>query len=156
MTELVNINKLKLLKRNPRTISKSQFEKLKISLTNDPNFLDHRPILINVINDEYHVYAGNQRVRAAKQLGWKQITCSIEHNLSDEQMKKRIILDNAHYGENDFDILANDFDIDLLLDCGYTDKDFDLDGSINDLKDSNDLDEKDTKIKLCPHCNGEL
>jgi ParB-like chromosome segregation protein Spo0J len=156
MTELVNINKLKLLKRNPRTISKAQFEKLKQSLINDPNFLDHRPILINVIDDEYHVYAGNQRVRAAKQLGWKQITCSIDHNLSDEQMKKRIILDNAHYGENDFDILANDFEIDMLIDCGYTEKELHLDDSANDLIEDSNKNEKDSKTKLCPHCNGEL
>ena len=35
---------------------------------------------------------------------------------SDEEIiKKRIVVDNSHYGFWDFEILANEFDVDLLL-----------------------------------------
>ena len=68
MIETIEIKKLKLLERNPRSITKAQLEKCKDSLMRDPDFLDQRPILVNVIDGVYHVYAGNMRVRAAKKL----------------------------------------------------------------------------------------
>ncbi len=155
MLEVVEIKKLKLLERNPRTISKAQMEKCMASLSNDPDFLDQRPILVNVVDGVYHVYAGNMRVRAAKKLGWKKITCNIDHELPDDLIKRRIILDNAHFGVNDDEILANDYDIDLLIDCGYSAESLLQDFDVHD-QDDQESDELEKKIKHCPHCNGEL
>jgi ParB-like chromosome segregation protein Spo0J len=156
MIETIEIKKLKLLERNPRSITKAQLEKCKDSLMRDPDFLDQRPILVNVIDGVYHVYAGNMRVRAAKKLGWKNIMCSVDHGLLEETIQRRIILDNAHFGVNDDDILAADYDIELLIDCGYTEESLQLDVAIDEK--SIDVDESETakKIKYCPHCNGEL
>ncbi len=153
--ELIDVKKLKLLDRNPRKITKTQMEKLMQKLMAKPEFLQKRPVLVNVIDDVYQVYAGNQRVRAARKLGWKQIPCSVSFNMSDEEMKEEVIMDNAHFGEDDYEILANDYDIDLLLSCGFTEAQLHLDlpSPVEELEEA---EEKEEKVKYCPHCNGEL
>lgn len=116
----LKVNELKLLEKNPRKITKSQLEKLSKSLEEDPEYLKKRPVLVNKIDNTYHVYAGNQRVRAAKKLKWKTIPCSIDENLDEKTKKKRTIKDNQSFGEFDYDILANEWDYDLLLESGMT------------------------------------
>jgi len=136
--QLIKISSLKLLENNPRTITKEQMQKLCKSIQDDPEFLKCRPVLVNKTCvwpelskhdedgetlrriDTLTVYAGNQRVRAAKKLKMKEIPCIIEENLCDEIMKKRTILDNKTFGNFDFDILLNEFDTEMLLDCGFT------------------------------------
>jgi len=155
MIENFLIKNLTLLERNPRTISKEQMSKLCKSITEDADFLNCRPVLVNHVDGKYIVYAGNQRVRAAKFLKMKEIPCIIEKDLDDAVMKKRIVLDNKTYGEFDFDMLANEFDIEMLLDCGFDAEA--LTGSIQEIE-SSDIEEKkdDKKIKKCPHCDGIL
>ena len=122
--QLIKISNLKLLENNPRTITKEQMQKLCKSIQDDPNFLICRPVLVNsksvLTGRELIVYAGNQRVRAAKKIKMKEIPCIIETDLCDEIMKKRTILDNKTFGNFDFDMLLNEFDNDMLLDCGFT------------------------------------
>ena len=98
MIENIKIKDLFLLERNPRKISKSQMVKLQESLIKDPGFLDSRPVLVNRRDGANIVYGGNQRVRAAKSLKWKEIPCSVEIDLSDELMASRVIKDNQTYG----------------------------------------------------------
>jgi DNA modification methylase len=121
MLKELPISKLILLEKNPRRISQQQMDKLQKSIQDDPNFLICRPVLVNKVDDKFLVYAGNQRVRAAKKLGWKKIQCNIDENLTEEKVKQRVIKDNKTYGEFDFDILANEWDVDLLKDCGFID-----------------------------------
>lgn len=117
----VPISKLTLLKENPRKITKEQFEKLCKNIQNDPNYFNLRPVLVNAIDGNFTVYAGNQRIRAAKKLGWKEVPCIIETDLDAETIKKRIILDNIHHGEFDWDMLSAKYDALELLDLGFTD-----------------------------------
>jgi len=156
MTENIAIKNLTLLERNPRKITKEQMVKLCKSIEEDPAFLQNRPVLVNYVDGKNIVYAGNQRVRAAKQLKMKTIPCIIEKDLPEDLVRKRIILDNKTYGIFDFDILANEYEIDLLLDCGFDASD--LVGPVHEIDDS-DIDEEKTKekaAKTCPHCNGLL
>ncbi len=155
MIEMIDLKKLKLLERNPRTITKTQMEKLKQKLNDKPEFLHKRPILVNVVDEEYQVYAGNQRVRAARKLKWKQIPCIVSHNLSADEIKEEIVLDNVHYGDHDYEMLANDFDIDLLIDCGFTEAQLHLDLP-DPVEIIDEAEEKEVKEKYCPHCNGKL
>lgn len=129
MAEIVlkKLSELTLLEKNPRKIDKLQFDKLCQSLQNDPGFLHDRPVLVHSSQGQLQVYAGNQRVRAAKKLGWKEIPCIIEENLTDEIIKARIVKDNTHFGEFDYDILANEFDMEMLFDAGLKPEDFGLD-----------------------------
>lgn len=153
--EMIDLRKLKLLERNPRKITKTQMEKLKQKLMAKPEFLQKRPVLVNVVDDVYQVYAGNQRVRAARKLGWKQIPCSVSFNMTDEEMKEEVIMDNAHFGEDDYEILANDYDVDLLLSCGFTEAQLHLDLPAP-VEELDSQEEREEKVKYCPHCNGEL
>lgn len=160
--ENIKISKLKLFDQNPRRISREQMNKLCRSIESDPDYLQCRPVLVNVdtLEDEsgknseiFHVYAGNQRIRAAKKLGMKEIPCIISYGLEEKTIKDRMIKDNATYGEWDFDQLANCFDIESLVECGLTEKQ--LMGIFEDDNEENKKkDEK--KGKFCPHCNGAL
>lgn len=146
------INKLKLLENNPRKIDKQQFEKLCNNITKDPGYFTNRPCLVNHMADanEMIVYAGNQRLRAAKKLGWKEVPCIIDINLSEEMMNDRVILDNLHHGENDDDMLANLFDPARLLDLGFKESYF------NGWEEEETKTEKKKKVKNCPNCGHEL
>jgi ParB-like chromosome segregation protein Spo0J len=152
-TEYIPISKLKLLERNPRRITKEQMTKLENSLKNDPEFLNCRPILVNDNNGTLEVYAGNQRVRAAKKLKWKEVPCIIEKDLDPEVMKARTIKDNFHAGTFDYDLLSCDYDIDMLLDCGFTTEQLEIDVDIIDIEEKN-KESKESKGKSCPHCGG--
>jgi DNA modification methylase len=122
--EHIPISQLQPLERNPRRISKDQMAKLVKSLREDARFLECRPILVNHTTDDngvhiYQVYAGNQRLQAAKRLKWRSVPCIIDMGLDENIMKSRIIKDNKTYGEFDYDILNNEYD-DYLLDAGFT------------------------------------
>ena len=149
----IPIKDLTLLERNPRKITKDQFDKLCKSIQIDPNFLFNRPVLVNNSKNKLIVYAGNQRVKAAKKMGWKDIPCIIENDLSEDLMKERIIKDNKHYGEFDFDILANEWDLDVLLDSGFSAEE--IVGSIQDIES---VEKSEDKIEeaYCEKCQQKL
>jgi len=153
--EYINICDLVLLERNPRKITKDQFKKLCKSLEEDRSFLDARPVLVNRIDEKNIVYAGNQRVQAAKKLKWKNVPCIVENNLDEKTIKSRIIKDNAHYGEFDYDILYADYDIQMLEDSGFTPEQ--LTGDYGDVQDLGCGEEKKTKaLTCCPNCGHEF
>lgn len=153
--EKVLISKLKLLENNPRKITKEQFEKLCKSLEKDPDFLWKRPCLVNKEGETYTVYAGNQRVRAAKKLKWKEIPCIIDNELCLKTINERIIKDNKSYGDFDFDILANEWDLDLLIDAGFTPSELAI-APIAEIEDKNEENETKKKTTTCPSCGYEI
>ena len=154
--EMVPISKLSLLKNNPRTITKDAFTRLCDSLINDPMFLKCRPILVNEVDDELIVYAGNQRARAAKKLKWKEVPCIIEKNVSEDLIKQRVLKDNRHDGEFDYDILAADYDIDTLIDCGFTTEELHLGLSKDENDESENDDNNDEDECKCPNCGKKM
>lgn len=125
--EQIPIKNLSLLENNPRRISKEQMQKLVESLKNDPDFLLKRPVLVNKIDDKLQVYAGNQRIRAAKKLKWKTIACIVDKDVPKNVMKSRIIKDNQTFGEFDFDILANEWNPEDLVEWGFTEDELSFD-----------------------------
>lgn len=119
------IDSIILLEKNPRSISKSQLNKLAKDIKEDPNFLIQRPPLINFINGEYICYAGTQRIKAAQINNQTEIYCLIEENVSKKIQNKRMIIDNLHRGKWDEEkLLQFDFDIIELKDLGF--KDFEV------------------------------
>lgn len=131
--EDIPIKKLVLLEKNPRRITAIQLEKLCDSIKDDPDFLKERPVLVNYIEGIYKVYAGNQRVQAAKKLRMKTIPCSVVKDLPEDVMRKRVIKDNKTFGEFDFDMLANEWEYDDLLAAGFEDKDLGVLSGVQDL-----------------------
>lgn len=110
IAKYVPVDELALLENNPRTIKKEAFEKLKKSVNEYREYFEGRPCLANKVGDKITVFAGNQRLRAARALGWKEVPCVIYENLSAEEQQRLTIKDNVQLGEWDFDLLANEFD----------------------------------------------
>ncbi len=112
-------SELKLFDRNPRTISREAMEKLKASIERDPEFMTLRPI---VVDESMTVLGGNQRLRAIRELGMDEIPDSWvarSEDLTDEQKRRFVVLDNLAAGEWDVDLLANEYDVSELDDLGF-------------------------------------
>ena len=122
------ISELKELEDNPRTIKKQDFENLKKSIKDFPEMREMREI---VVDEDYTVLGGNQRLRAMRELGIEKAPVKIVKGLSDYKKREFIIKDNISNGEFDMDILANQWDADELLDWGM----FDVKHGIKDEKD---------------------
>jgi len=57
----IAIEKLKSSGRNPRKITKAAIERLKKSISENPDFFKARPILVNHVGDDYVIIGGHQR-----------------------------------------------------------------------------------------------
>lgn len=115
--EKIKISKLKAATYNPRQISTKQYKDLKKSIT---KFGLVDPIIVNEYFTEnyYVVIGGHQRLKICKELGYTDIACIIL-NLNKEQERELNIRLNKNTGYFDIDILANEFDIDNLVDWGF-------------------------------------
>jgi len=111
--EKKEINKLKPNPDNPRTISKDKFKKLVKSIKEFPEMLKIRPI---VVDENFIVLGGNMRLQALKKLGIKETHYIQEKDLTPEQKEQFIIKDNVGFGEWDWDMLANEWDVSKLDD----------------------------------------
>lgn len=103
---------------NPRVLRDDRFQKLKKSIQEFPKMLSLRPM---VIDNQNHVLGGNMRLRALQDLGYKEIPddwVRRADDLTDDEKKRFIIVDNVSFGEWDFDELANNWDLNNLSDWG--------------------------------------
>ncbi len=126
----IKINKIKENTSNPRFIGKDKFKKLVKSLKEFPEMLKLRPI---VVDDNNIILGGNMRYKAAVELGMKEIWVIQADDLSEKQKQEFIIKDNVGFGEWDWDILANDWDVKKLEDWGLVGFPFEED--ITELKE---------------------
>ena len=122
---------LKELPGNPRTIKKDQFEKLKQSIKDNADYFEARPIILSDRTGELVILAGNQRYKAAKAIGLKEVPTILLPNLSEEREREIIIRDNVENGDWDWDALFNEWDTDKLQEWGVTN----IKQSIQDEKD---------------------
>ena len=139
----VKIGTLKAHPNNPRTIKNDAFKKLCESIKEDPEYFEARPCLVN---KAMVIFAGNQRWRAAQEIGLKQVPVIIMDNPALET--KRMLRDNMSAGDWDFGILENSFDQTMLTDVGFNLSDF-PEPEINTIEGENDAPKiRNTKIKL--------
>ena len=113
--ELVKISKVKPNENNPRLIKDIKFKKLVTSIKEFPEMLKLRPI---VVNKDMVVLGGNMRLKACKEAGLKEVYILKADDLTEEQQKEFIVKDNVGFGEWDWDILANEWDVDKLDEWG--------------------------------------
>ena len=116
-----DIKSLKGAKYNPRKISKKQYEDIKESLMSLDMVI---PIVVNINHKRMNrIIGGHQRVAVAKELGMKEVPCILV-NYTEKKEKEANIRFNKSGGEWDWEKLDDFFDIDDLLDLGFTKKDF--------------------------------
>ena len=99
---------------NPRVIRDERFNKLCRSITDFPQMMELRPI---IVDGGGMILGGNMRFQALKTTGMKEIPdCWVKeaHELTEDQKREFIIKDNVGFGERDFDLLANGWDADDL------------------------------------------
>jgi hypothetical protein len=115
--------------KNPRLIKEERFKKLVRSLENLPDFTAIRAI---ILDEDKKIIGGNMRFRAMQHLGWKtaivqvydreyhaQTKAALELGKSYEDVcREMVIRDNVSFGEDDLDILANEWDATELNDWG--------------------------------------
>lgn len=144
----MRIHDIKPDPKNPRKISKDEYEKLLKSIKDDPKLLNAKPIIIDENNV---ILGGHQRYKACLELGIENVPVIVMANLSERERKKLLIIDNTHNGEFDFDMLANDnWDLHDLAEWGVN-----LDFFIPTIEEPKEIDNT-KKGKICPNCGVSL
>ena len=106
-----NDGQIEGVKRNPRTISEADMEKLKKSLQDHPDMTALRELVVYPHGDKFVVLGGNMRLRAMRMLGYKDAPCKvIPIETPTEQLNAFIVIDNGDFGAWDWDALANEWD----------------------------------------------
>jgi hypothetical protein len=111
----VKLSEVKSNPNNPRIIKDDKFKKLVKSIMEFPKMLEIRPI---VVNADMIVLGGNMRLKACKEAGLKEVPVIFAHDLTEDEQKQFIIKDNVGFGEWDWDMLANEWEPELLEDWG--------------------------------------
>ncbi len=112
------LSELRKLENNPRTISAKDFEILKKSIADNPDYFEARPILLSDRTGELVIIAGNQRYDAAKALGLDEVPTYLIPNLTEEREREIVIRDNVNNGEWDLEKLAEEWSDLNLADWG--------------------------------------
>ena len=143
--KVVKITEIKANPNNPRILKDDKFKKLVISIEKFPEMADVRPIVVNM---DMVVIGGNMRLRAMKEVGWKEAPVQMV-DWTEEQQKEFIIKDNLGYGEWDWDDLANNWDEQELTDWG-------LDIPSFNNEDMTEIKDNTKAAVVCPSCGVTL
>ena len=122
----MKLSEIKVNKSNPRIIKDEKFKKLIKSLEDFPKMMEFRPI---VVNDDGMILGGNMRYRALLDLGYKEVPdnwVKKASDLTDDEKRRFIIVDNLSFGEHDWDALANEWDSEELESWGLDLPGFDI------------------------------
>lgn len=164
-----NDGQLEGISKNPRFLKESEHDKLKKSLTDSPEFLEYKPLMVYAIdNGNYVTICGNMRLRVANELRldghseFDTIPCVVlKSDTPIEKIKEYAIKDNVQAGNWDWDELANgEWETDDLqnwgVDCSFLNTDED-DTDIDELfEDVKNTESKVKDIKLSVHIPQEL
>lgn len=121
-----NINELKHNPNNPRR-NDGAVNTIALSIQ---KYGFRNPLIIDADNV---VYCGNTRLKAAKQLGIKEVPCIVADDLTEQQIREYALLDNKtnEIAEWDEDLLQEELDV---LDLG----EFELDWGVEDFVTENE------------------
>ena len=105
--------------KNPRHITETEFKQLKKSL--DTFGLIDKPIInADAANT---IIGGHQRKHVLEANGETECECWVpDRELTEREVEELNIRLNKNTGQWDFDVLANEFQLDDLLDCGFSEK----------------------------------
>lgn len=164
-----NDGQLEGISKNPRYLKESEHDKLKKSLTDSPEFLEYKPLMVYAMdNGNYVTICGNMRLRVANELRldghseFDTIPCVVlKADTPIEKIKEYAIKDNVQAGNWDWDELANgEWKTDDLqdwgVDCSFLNTD-ENDTDIDELfEDAQNTESKAKDIKLSVHIPQEL
>lgn len=134
------------LPKNPRFIRDERFAALCTSIRDNPEYMPARPI---IVNEDGCILGGNMRFRACKANGMTTVPASWIQRVvgwSIDKQKRFIIMDNRGFGEDDFDALANEWEVEDLIAAGFTEADLGIFDNANKVED---------EYKDMPDCDNE-
>ena len=140
--ETKKLSDLKPAPYNPRTSNKKQEKNLKESLS---KFGLVEPIIFNQRTG--YIVGGHFRVRELKKLGYKSVDCVIVDLSEDDERELNVRL-NANTGAWDFDLLANEWNVDELVEWGLEGIPFDI--------EEEPIEIEDKQIETCEKCGKQI
>jgi ParB-like chromosome segregation protein Spo0J len=114
----MKLSEIKPNPNNPRVIKDEKFDKLVKSIKDFPKMMELRPMVINADNI---VLGGNMRLKALKELGYKEVPgewVKRAEDLTEDEQRQFIIKDNVGFGEHDWEMLATEWDAEELEEWG--------------------------------------
>ena len=136
--------------RNPRQIKVDQVKRLQESLD---EFGQPETIAIGPGNE---IYNGHQRLKSwADKHGDLEVDVRVANRelTEKEREKLTVFLHKGAAGEWDFDVLANEFDVDDLLDWGFEDWELQLQGIADpEFKEYDESIADEVEYHECPEC----
>jgi hypothetical protein len=97
-----NTGQIPFVPENPRRIKDEQFELLKKSIQESPEMKVLDEVKVFLYNGQYIAIGGNHRLRAYKELGWKNVRCKIlPDDTPAEKLCEYIMKENMQYATND-------------------------------------------------------
>ena len=110
--------------RNPRKMSKTDAEQLKKSIQKY-GIIDKL-----IITTDNLIIGGHQRKRIYRSLGIKEVDCWVPSRvLQEAEVDELNIRLNRNHGAFDFDILANSWELNDLVDWGFDPSEFGVDAA---------------------------
>ena len=168
------INKIKSNPNNPRLIKDDKFKKLVQSLKDFP--IMAKKLRKVVIDENNMILGGNMRFKAIKEAGMKEVYVEYftredaeENNrlakelyseyvdkTYEEQCREFVVKDNVSGGEWDWDILANEWDVEELNDWGLDLPSWDNDQNVDTNKEIDVEGLLSENAIVCPRCKFEF
>src|SRR5690554_5531947 len=115
---MIKLSSIKANPNNPRVIKDDKFKKLVKSIKDFPKMMELRPM---VVNSDNIVLGGNMRLKALKELGYKEVPkewIKSADDLTEDEQRRFIISDNVGFGEHDWEMLNAEWDLTELEDWG--------------------------------------
>jgi len=143
-----NVSDLISHAKNPRKLSKHDASHLKTSISKF-GLID-----LPVITKDNRVIGGHQRLNVLKEMKVPTVNCWVPEfdDLTPQDIDELNIRLNKNQGEWDWDVLANEWDINNLLEWGFTEQDLNADIDVINSKDEKDNETleptKEPKTKL--------
>ena len=147
----VNKGQVEGLPKNPRFIRDERYKALVKSIEDAPEMLKLRELLVVEHGSKFVVIGGNMRLRACKELGFTSVPCKVlPADTPVAKLREYAIKDNNGFGEDDWDILANEWDAEELQDWGMElPMDWDVDGQGDVTATEDDFDESEVTEAVC-------
>ncbi len=147
--ETRKIKDLKPHPKNPRQLSKIEHSHLLISL--EKFGLADKPI----INLDDMIIGGHQRLKILKEMKIKEVEVLVPDRLLEErEVDELCIRLNKNTGEFDYELLANEWEVNDLIEWGFTSKDLDL--FMDEMDDDNKEEGDKEEGCKCPTCGKKM
>ena len=122
-TKKIKLSSIKEFEYNPRRLSKKQYQDLKKSIQKF-NYVE-----VAAIDFDNTLIAGHQRLRVLKDLEGDDIEIDVRvpnRKLTDKEFKEYLVRSNKNTGDWDYDILANTYEIEELIEYGFTEEELEI------------------------------